>query len=244
LVFHSPGLVLWRENKPFLQEIADSFKEADFFSINVNKSPLAKSLNIKAVPSLAYIVDRELFRIEQVLPPPQKIVSVLEGILKGKAYKELKLIRKIKEGIDSEESLKEFYSYIASTTKNGRVKTLFNKIAQESKGHALLLQEFLEKLSGQIYVPSIEQALTKIGSPESFSLLGAITMALKLERQAIKFYRKLSSYSGERLFRKIAQQEGRHLRVLKKEVDYLKKKKLLEEIDSKFISPHLEEVFR
>lgn len=232
ILFTSKNCKFLEEVQEFFLEVIEEYKDKiDFFRVEAEKSVLSKDLNIRGIPSLAYFLEGSLYRIDHFMPLQRQLIDNLRILLTPEAKRNLKFIYQIKKAINAEKILSGFYKYISYKTKNGRVRRIFYLFSEESYKHFEGLQDFLMSFNGEIFEPQEKVLFQEIGNPESFSTLGAMEMAQKLEEKASKFYKSMQDITKNKIFKTLSQEEKVHLRRLKEEISFLKKKKFLEKID-------------
>ena len=138
-----------------------------------------------------------------------------------------KLIEKIEQSIDAENTLSHFYQHIASLTKNGKIRKRFRAFAESAKQNKEILSLHLEELGVRDFELENRCSFCQI-NPDSFSLNGALNLELEITRAATLFYKDLSNGSfnpdEKMLFRRL-------MREKKDQVAFIKKEKRLHEKD-------------
>jgi hypothetical protein len=82
--------------------------------------------------------------------------------------------------------------------------------------------------------------------PQSFSLLGALKMASKVEEKLLVFYKKMSKEKllAERdIFKRLAKETSLHLKELQKEMSFTQDKELFASMDLSEQATWLKKVF-
>lgn len=136
------------------------------------------------------------------------------------------IIDNFKLAIDSENLTAQFYKYIADNTKNGNIKKSFYEISNEAKTHEELLKKRLAEITDEPYETNITsyKKSNKL-CPSSFTIIGAINVAQTSEAESIKFYKEMlkdkTDKANQELFKFILDQEKKHLRLLKKQKEFL-----------------------
>ena len=226
----------------FCQNVDKKLKEAlsifgseiKVFKVNIETSLKAECFHINSIPTIIFFLRGKVYKIYRFLPSPQEIIQTVEDMKTSQATQNIKLAERIKQAIDSEQVLSQFYSYISSITKNGKVKKMFGEFAQEAQQDKKFLEKFLFNLNGEILSLTSKKICSRVGCPESFSLIGAINMASSLEKRAIEFYKEMLSFAKDDSFKKIIKRKKLKVQVLKKEEKFIKTKKILEKFDIEF----------
>lgn len=243
--FYSGHCPIWEKRQQDIESIAQDFSgDIDFFKCNINETEMWQGFSIESSPSMVYFYKGKIYIIEHYIPEPEDIFIVLESIINDSAQEDIEFISKIKQATDSERSIADYYSYIANTTNNGNIKRLFSAMAEKAQRHAKKLQDFIEHFNGEIYRSKPEKIYRRVGEPESFSLLGAVKMALKLEKQSLAFYKRMAVLTDDETFKQLVKEEKEHKKILRKEMDFLKDKEILEEIDIQVEKQLLDDIFK
>lgn len=134
------------------------------------------------------------------------------------------LIIRIKEylqaAIDAEHTASICFKYAASLIKNGKIKAKFLTFAESAEKNKELLLVKLRNLGVDNFVLEQKCKFCKL-SPESFSLIGTLNLALELIAVSIKYYNNLiaqvESRQDKELFKKILKEKNKQRVLLKKE---------------------------
>lgn len=222
----SPECIICKVVYEKIKEVALAYRDrVKFFSLDVNQTNFWKKYSILTVPSLLYFTQGLPVFKQDVFPEKKEIEKNLDLILSKKINSRIKIIKGIKKAMEAELCIEQFYNYISEESKNGKVKREFVKMANESKEHFLLLKKALISFTGEEVEPFIPQAKLK-----SFSLLGAIKKAQRIENKAAKFYKRMGSIFTrvdkklKPIFRTLSEGEKKHFKVLRREEEFVKLK--------------------
>lgn len=243
--FYQEDSVLWEKVQPMVKAMVHDFSDQiSFCACDIAKSTLWEELHVVSSPSMIYFYKGQLYVVERYIPESDDVALILESIEDDSAQEDIEFVAKVKQAVDSETLLGDYYGYIGETTTNGTIQKLFTAMDQEARRHARMLQEYIERFNGEIYRSRSEKIHGAVGEPESFSLLGAVKMALKLEKQSSVFYKRMAVLTDDDLFKQLVKEEKDHIKVLRKEGDFLKDKEILEEIDIQVQKKLLDDTFK
>ena len=131
-----------------------------------------------------------------------------------------KLIEKIQDTIDAENTMSFCFSHLAGLVKNGRIRKQFYSLSGSAKANKDSLMRILEREEVKDFSLENRCKFCKIKT-ESFSLIGAINLGLEVTGAAIKFYKDLlelsSNLEDKRLFGKLLKEKTGQSNFLKKE---------------------------
>lgn len=232
----SPECVLCKAKEPLFQEIGRTFyQKIRPYILNINEGDFWSRYSIKAVPSLLYFKEGSLVLRQDVFPDKKDVELAIRKILEHHYDYRIKFIKDLKYAISAEYAMHRFYAYITEQTRNGKMKRVFQQFAEESDIHSKELRSILNMFSGGGSVDDAFSGCT--AQPESFSLLGAIKSARKLEERAYDFYRNMEKSipsedaAVKAIVRTIVKEENRHMARLKKEEEYLNFKQFDESLN-------------
>lgn len=237
VLFLSPDLALCKAAQQIFCEVLQVHQaHIKGFVVNINENPVWKKFLVKAVPSLLYFREGVLLTRDDAFTDKKTIEETIADILQNKYDCRIKFIKDIKFAMEAERDIARFYAYIAAQTKNGKIKTVFQKFADESDLHSKELHKILPVFSGEAVTPA-DVVVDEGIEPESYSLLGAIKNARELEERAVEFYRAMekdvpsADKTAKKIIKKILSEEKKHLARLKKEEDFLNFKQFDESLN-------------
>lgn len=134
-----------------------------------------------------------------------------------------RLIVELQYAIDAENAISICYNRLASLIKNGRIRNKFLVFSEEAKTDKELLNRYLESLGINNFALENKCTFCKVNA-ESFSLIGAINLGLKVTNAATKFYKRLlglsNSSDDKKLFKKLQKEKNEQRVFLKKEREF------------------------
>lgn len=244
----SPECVLCKAKEPLFQEISRIFyQKIRPYILNINEGDLWFRYSIKAVPSLLYFKEGSLVLRHDIFPDKKEIEQTIRKILDRQYDYRIKFIKDLKYAISAEYAMHQFYAYITDQTRNGKIKRVFQQFAEESDIHSKELRSILNMFSGDGAIEDTFSGVT--AQPESFSLLGAIKSARKLEERACDFYRNMEKDIPpedavvKSIVRNIVKEENRHMARLKKEEEYLNYKQFDESLNIAIDTKKIDDMF-
>jgi len=145
--------------------------------------------------------------------------------------KSIDMLSAIELAMEAEEKAHLFYRDGAERTEHPRGKDLFLQLAEFEKNHYDHLKELHDSLSrsgryiqygGTSFSPSSAEVKgEREGEPKKDEVLGILNAAIAAEREAQKRYADLAAQttdsSGQAMFKKLADEEGLHVRILNDE---------------------------
>jgi rubrerythrin len=138
-----------------------------------------------------------------------------------------KLIEKLQNAIDAENTLSKCCGHLFSLIRNGRIRSQFQKFSEVAKENIEMLRDCLKDLCVENFMPQDKCKYCKI-DPESFSLQGAINLGLEIINACIKFYKELANLSRDKenrnLFDELTREKINQRNFLKKENEFIDKK--------------------
>lgn len=221
--FTSPECVICKTMAERIKKIAkDFFAKADFLSYNINANSRWQDLEIRVVPTLGYFKEGKLIRLQDTFPAESDIRAVLDDLSPWDKNK-IKFIQDLEAAIDSEYLLRKFYKFISSKVKNGRVRITFKRFSEESSLHQVMLEKRLQEITNKPYQRDLNRFQGEEDfKPYSFSLRGALRMALEAEERALKFYKfALSQDKDKKLFKRLLKEEQLQHKFLQSESNFV-----------------------
>lgn len=129
--------------------------------------------------------------------------------------------------IDSEQEAVEFYSALASNSKNNEMKVVFEQFAKEEKGHKsrlLIIKDngSFDIRNEKIIDLKIGDYLVDVEADPNMSYKEALIVAMKKEKSAFRLYTNLADKAPtselKNIFLSLAQEESKHK--LRFEIEY------------------------
>ncbi len=217
-----------------------------FFRININENRKWQDFSVRVIPTLLYFKNGILVARQDNFPEVEEIREKIRSITK-KGTGVVNTYTELKNSLDLECSAARFYKYVSTSTKNGKVKEKFRLIYEETLAHKELLQAKLLELTGERQAFDSANKLNGLNMrPQSFSLLGALKMAVKIEEKLLSFYKKLNkdrNLSDKELFRKLIKEESVHLKAVQREMKFLGDKELFGSMEQPEFSSWLNKIF-
>lgn len=153
-----------------------------------------------------------------------------------------KLRENLHGAIASEHVASFCFKYIASLTKNGRVRARFYTFAELAKNDKESLVGRLSNFGITDFVLEDKCELCKL-KPESFSLAGALNLGLELTSASLKFYNELLNISerleDKNLFRELIKEKNEQKNFLKKEKKFAHPDKVTSDFISSYCIPEV-----
>ncbi len=243
----SPECIICKAMADRIHEVAKEYSSRmAFFRMNINENKRWKDFNVRVIPTLLYFRGGILVARQDSFPDLEEIRAQVR-LITGKAPAIINVYSELKTAIDLEAAGSKFYKYVAANAKNGQVKEKFKLMQQESVIHKELLQGKLQELTGEVYVPDTSHKLEDAEMrPQSFSLIGALKMAIKIEEKVLAYYKKLQKdklFPEKELFKRLIRDESGHLRELQREMKFVHNKELFSSIETPEYSTWLHKVF-
>jgi thioredoxin 1 len=243
----SPECIICKTMTDRIQEVAKDYaSKMVYLRLNINDNKRWQEFNVRVIPTLLYFKDGILVARQDNFPEIGDIRDQIK-LITGKEGVFVNANTEIKTAVDLEYVAAKFYKYVYTNTKNGQVKESFRLIHQESLAHRELLEVKLNELTGEKYAPAASSKFEGLEmKPQSFSLLGAIKMAIKIEEKLRSFYKKLweeKFVPGRDLFKKLVKEKGLHLKKLQAELKFMQEKELLGPMESPEYATWLNKVF-
>lgn len=131
-----------------------------------------------------------------------------------------KLIEKLQNAIDAENTLSNCCSHMFSLVHSGKIRSEFKKFSDIAKENINILRGCLKDLGVENLILEDKCKYCKIDI-ESFSLIGAINLACEIIDVCIKFYKELKELCQDRqnknLFKELVKEKTNQKNFLKKE---------------------------
>jgi rubrerythrin len=237
VLFFSPDLLLCNSAQQIFSEALQVHQQhVKGYLVNVRESSLWEKFAVKAIPSLLYFKEGVLLTRDDVFADKKTIEDTIVDILQNKYDYRTQFVKDIKYAMEAERDIARFYAYIARQTQNGKIKSVFQKFADESDMHSKELKAIIPMFPTEVVTPA-DVAVDEGMEPENYSLVGAIKNARELEERAVAFYRKMEKCVPskdavvKRSIRNILSEEKKHLARLKKEEDFLNFKQFDESLN-------------
>ena len=153
-----------------------------------------------------------------------------------------KLRENLHSAIHAEHIASSCFGYIASLTKNGRVRAKFCTFAELAKNDKESLVGRLSNFGITNFILEDKCELCKL-KPESFSLAGALNLGLELTSISLKFYNELLGASerleDKNLFRELIKEKTEQKNFLKKEKRFVRPDKVTSDFISSYCIPEV-----
>ena len=244
----SPECIICKTMAERIQEASkDHLSKMVFFRLNINENKKWKDFNVRVIPTLLYFKDGILVARQDSFPETREIREQIH-LIAGHDVGTVNVCTELKAAADLEYVAAKFYKYVYSNSKNGSVKEKFRLIHQETVVHKELLQEKLRELTGSVYTPGASYKFEgpEVMKPQSFSLIGAMKMAVKIEEKLLGFYKRLN---GNKLFpdkdmcKRLIKEESAYLKALRKEMKFIQNKELFSSMETAAYPTWLNKVF-
>jgi len=121
--------------------------------------------------------------------------------------------------IKSEQSALDFYTKLATNSKNIAMKEVFLEFAEEEKTHKKRLETIKEEKIFKVEIVKIQdlkisEYITDVKQSDNMTYQEALILAMKREKNAIKLYTDLSAIVEDDkmriLFKSLANEEAKH----------------------------------
>ncbi len=121
--------------------------------------------------------------------------------------------------INSEQSAFNFYTKLATNSKNIAMKEVFLEFAEEEKTHKKRLETIKEEKNFKVEIVKIQdlkisEYITDVKQSDNMTYQEALILAMKREKNAIKLYTDLSAIVEDDkmriLFKSLANEEAKH----------------------------------
>jgi len=129
--------------------------------------------------------------------------------------------------IKSEQSALDFYTKLATNSKNIAMKEVFLEFAEEEKTHKKRLETIKEEKNFKVEIAKIQdlkisEYITDVKQSDNMTYQEALILAMKREKNAVKLYTDLSAIVEDDkmriLFKSLANEEAKHK--LRFEIEY------------------------
>ena len=243
----SPECIICKTMSARIHEVSKDFvSKMVFLRLNINENKKWQDFNVRVIPTLLYFKNGILVARQENFPELDEIREKMKLITKKDAAV-INVYTEFKNALDLEYAAAKFYKYVYTNTKNGKVKEKFRLIHQESLVHKELLQAKLQELTGERYVPDSANKFNGLSmKPQSFSLIGALKMAIKIEEKLLSFYKKLCKdklFPDKGLFKKFIKEETTHFKAVQKEMRFIHDKELFGPMEGPEYPSWLNKVF-
>ncbi|MFH0877788.1 MAG: thioredoxin domain-containing protein [Candidatus Omnitrophota bacterium] len=233
----SPECIICKTMEARIVEAAtkDYLPKMVFLKLNVNENKRWQDFQVRVIPTLLYFKNGLLVARQDNFPEIDEMRTQFNALIRkegatGGIQGEFRTV------IELEHIVGKFYKFISANVKNGRVKEKFRLIYQQTLTHQQLVQAKLRQLTGENYAPG--SAVKFEGSvlrPQSFSLYGALKMAIKIEEKLLVFYKRVRKehlLPDEELCRSLLKEKTGHLRQIKKEMKFMQDKELFSVVEA------------
>lgn len=121
--------------------------------------------------------------------------------------------------IKSEQSALDFYTKLATNSKNIAMKEVFLEFAEEEKTHKKRLETIKEEKNFKVEIAKIQdlkisEYITDVKQSDNMTYQEALILAMKREKNAVKLYTDLSAIVEDDkmriLFKSLANEEAKH----------------------------------
>jgi len=121
--------------------------------------------------------------------------------------------------IKSEQSAFDFYTKLATNSKNIAMKKVFLEFAEEEKTHKKRLETIKEEKIFKVEIAKIQdlkisEYITDVKQSDNMTYQEALILAMKREKNAVKLYTDLSAIVEDDkmriLFKSLANEEAKH----------------------------------
>ena len=140
--------------------------------------------------------------------------------------KETLHIKRLTDALGAENAMSRCCGHLAGLIRNGKIRSSFLMIAETARNNERVLQDRLEKMGIEDFIPEERCKLCKI-QPESFSLSGALNLGTEVANVVIRFYKDLLSFAADNedreLFNSLIKEKTRQLDFLKREKKFIHK---------------------
>jgi len=240
----SPECIICKTMADRIQEAGkDFFSKMVFLKLNVNENKRWQDFNVRVIPTILYFKNGILAARHDHFPEIEEIRRQIKLMVQSDTQA-ANISSEFKTALDLEEIGARFYKYVYTNVRHGKTKEKFRLIHQESLVHKELLQAKLRELTGELYSPGVTEKMEM--KPQSFSLMGAVKMAIKIEEKLLSFYKRLQKdklLPDKELFKKLVKEETVHLKELQKEMKFMQNKELFTPMDSPEFPTWLHKVF-
>ncbi|MDD5574094.1 MAG: thioredoxin domain-containing protein [Candidatus Omnitrophica bacterium] len=242
----SPECIICKTMAERIKEAARDYSDQMlFFRLNINENKRWQEYSVRVIPTLLYFKEGRLIGRQENFPETEEILEQIR-LVAGQGSGTACLEAECRNAIDLESAVALFYKYVSATARNGRVKERFRQLHHQAVAHEEILEKKYKELTKEFYRPTDEMVKDRL-KPHGFSLVGAMKMAGRLEEKLLVFYKKLAKRkmrASERdIFRKIAAETSRHLKVLQKEKSFTQDRELESSMEIPEQSSWLNKVF-
>lgn len=243
----SPECIICKTMADRIQEAGkEYFSKMIFLRLNINENKRWQDFNVRVIPTLLYFNKGVLAARQDAFPETEEIRRQIKLITKSNMAT-INITTEFRTALDLEDISAKFYEYVYTNMKHGKTKEKFRLIHQESVIHKELLQVKLQELTGELYAPDAGHKMEGMElRPQSFSLMGALKMAIKIEKKLLSFYKRLQKdrlLPDKELFKKLVKEETVHLKQLQTEMKFTQNKELFTPMEAPGFPSWLHKVF-
>ncbi|SHJ93409.1 ferritin family protein [Desulforamulus aeronauticus] len=146
-------------------------------------------------------------------------------------------LQAIKTAILNEHEGHQFYLLAAEKGGSDEVRNVFLYLAEEEQRHEYYLRRLYDAVENNIDMKKAEENCNLVKAPNIFKeedlkrekpslIVSALSMAVKMEKESLEFYREASAKTKDEKARKVylelAEMEGEHLDTLNLAYDFAK----------------------
>lgn len=232
----SPECIICKTMASRIQEvIKDYSSKLIFLRLNINENKKWKDYDVRVIPTLLYFKSGRLVGRQENFPEVEDIRQQVSRLIKSELKKSFGS-GDIKIALDLEVAAAKFYKYLFTNAKNGKTKEKFKLLYVETILHKELLQKQFQESALGAYGPCrTKETETFCVKPQSFSLVGALKMVMKIEAKLLNFYKKLKNEKiilDKEFCAKLIREVSGHLKTAQKEMRFIQDKELITAMDS------------
>jgi thioredoxin 1 len=232
----SPECIICKTMASRIQEVIKEYSsKLIFLRLNINESKKWKDYDVRVIPTLLYFKSGRLVGRQENFPEIEEIRQQISRLIKGEP-KKAPVFADAKIVLDLEVAAAKFYKYLFSNVKNGKTKEKFKLLHEETVLHKELLQKKSHELAVGVYNPCrTRETEAFCVKPQSFSLVGALKMVIKIEAKLLSLYKKLKTnenFLDKELCVKLIREVSNHLKVAQKEMRFIQDKEFMTAMDS------------
>jgi thioredoxin 1 len=231
----SPECIICKTMAERIREAGKDYQQKMvFLRLDVNENKRWQDFNVRVIPTILYFKGGVLVFRQEHFPETQEIREQVRR-LAGKEGATLDISKQFKTALDLESAATQFYKHVSANIKHGKTKERFRLIYEESLAHRDLLEGKFRELTGEAYAPDASARVEGVDAkPQSFSMLGALKMAIKIEEKLLSFYKGVQKdklVSEKDFFKKFVKEEASHLKQLQKETKFVQDKELFSSME-------------
>jgi|GEM_PF-461359 len=232
----SPECIICKTMANRIQEvIKDYSSKLIFLRLNINENKKWKDYDVRVIPTLLYFKSGRLIGRQENFPEVEDIRQQISRLIKGEP-KRAPGATDTKIALDLEVAAAKFYKHLFTNVKNGKTKEKFKLLYEETVLHKELLQKKSQELALGAYSPCrTKETEAFCVKPQSFSLVGALKMVIKIEAKLLSLYKKLKTdkiFLDKELCVKLIRDVSNHLKTAQKEMRFIQDKELITAMDS------------